>query len=105
MLREEVVVSILRFYPESTDDPLAKFTASCTLLWESHDVVWVKALTGTLSRSNLKAFLKFILDKNIRLVKAIRANESLPFATKQDGNYCEIDVELRKERFQQILRG
>lgn len=103
MVREEVTVSILRFYEHDTDDPLAKYTAVCTLLWESSDVVWVKGMSGTLSRKNLRQFLQFLRDKKVRLIKSTRAGGSLPFATKISGNYCEVDLHARKEEFDRLL--
>lgn len=92
MIRLEPAASILRFYPEDTDDPLANYTASCTLVYESASVVWVKGLVGELSRKNLRELLRFFIDNNICLVKTIRASGSLPYATKVDGNYCELDL-------------
>ena len=105
MIREEKLISLLRFYPTDSDNPLEKFTGSCSLVWESAHVVWVKALSGELSRKNLREFVKFLLDNEVHLVKAIRANEKLPYATKVEGNYCEIDVLQNLEKFKQIARG
>lgn len=102
MIRFEPVASILRFYPEQTENPLAEFTASCTLVYESASVVWIKGLTGSLSRKNLRELLRFLLDNKIDLVKTIRANSSLPYATKVVDNYCEIDIANNREKFEKL---
>jgi hypothetical protein len=102
MIKQEVLVTILRFYPSDSADPLAKYTACCTIMWESAHVIWLKGLVGTLSKQNLKELAKFFIDNDIHLVKAIRANESMPFVTKVDGNYCEIDVLMQNDRLRKF---
>jgi hypothetical protein len=104
MIREEKVMSIIRFYLDATDDPYAKYAASCTIMWESDTVIWVKALTGTLSRKVFKDFVQFILDSGITLVKSTRAGASLPFATHIEGNYCEIDVAKASKLVARFMR-
>jgi hypothetical protein len=102
MIRYEPVSAILRFYPEYSEDPLAKYTASCVLVYETERIVWIKALVGTLTRKNLRKLLRFLLDNNIDLVKTVRASESLPLATSIDGNICEIDIANNREKFEKM---
>lgn len=102
MIRHEPLASILRFYPHDTVDPLADFTASCTLVYESSSTVWIKGLVGNLSRKNLRELLRFFLDNKIDMVKTIRANGSLPYATKIEGKYCEIDIAGNREVFEKL---
>lgn len=103
MLREEPLITLLRFYDTDTDDPLAKYTASCTLMWETKNVVWIKGLAGDFSRRALRDLIRYIFDKNILVVKSFRATGTLPFATKTDGNYCEVDIEAAKPRLMKFL--
>jgi len=103
MVREEPVVSLLRFYDNDTDDPYAKYSAQCTLLWESPTVVWVKGLTGKFSRQALRDFAHYIESKGIKIVRAYRSSGILPFATKINEHYCEIDVELAKPKAAKFL--
>lgn len=103
MIRHETVISILRFYPKDTDDPLAKYDASCTLVWESSDTVWIKALSGTFTRQYLRELIRFLYDKNIKLLKSYRSSGTLPYATKVEGNYCEIDLDIVKPKVEKFL--
>lgn len=100
MLRYEPAVGILRFYPENTntDDPSAPYDASCTILWESPGVVWLKGLAGKFTRKHLEALVKYVLDNNIHLVKSYRNSGNLPFMTSSQGRYCEVDILKNKDR-------
>lgn len=103
MLRYEPAVGILRFYPEDTDpnDPDAPYEASCTVIWESPGVIWLKGLSGRFTRKHLVSIIKFGLENNIHLVKSYRNSGKLPFMTSSDGRYCEIDYHKNKDK---ILR-
>lgn len=103
MIRSETLVTVLRFYPEETDDPLAAYTVACTLMWESPTTVWVKALAGTMTRKVLREFIQHMISIGVTKVKTMRASGSLPYATKIDGYYCEIDFALRQEEFKKLL--
>lgn len=103
MVREETLITLLRFYEHDTDDPLAKYTASCTLLWESKDTVWIKGLAGDFSRKALRDLIQYIFDKNILWVKSHRSSGGLPFATRTDGSYCEVDINLVRDRLKKFL--
>ena len=105
MIRYEAVAGILRFYPREADpqDPAAIYEASCTVVWENPGVVWIKGLTGKLSKRHVVEFAKFILENKITKVKSYRNKGSLPFATFTDGRYCEIDVALALPKAQTML--
>lgn len=100
MLRYEPAVGILRFYPENTDidDLSAPYDASCTILWESPGVVWLKGLSGKFTRKHLEALIRYGLENNIRLLKTYRNSGNLPFMTSAEGRYCEVDLEKNRDR-------
>ena len=105
MVRQEVLVTVLRFYTQENPKERDSYVAVCTLLWESPSIVWLKGLHGNLTRKVLRDLVQWLLDNKISLVKAIRASGSLPLATYTRGEYCEIDVEKRREEFNKLLRG
>jgi hypothetical protein len=95
MLRYEPVSGILRFYPRATDptEDSPEYEASCTVVWESTKVIWLKGLSGKFTRSSLAELLKFVLDNGIQKVKTQRNSGILPFATHAEGTYCEVDIQ------------
>lgn len=103
MVREEHIVSLLRFYDVDTDDPFATYAAQCTLMWESPTVVWVKGLTGKFSRRALRDFIGYVKHKGIKKIKSYRSSGILPFSTYVDDNYCEIDVDAVKPKALRFL--
>lgn len=104
MIRHEPISSIVRFYPEESDDPLAPYTASCMLVWETPTIIWIKGLSGTLNIALLRDFAKFLLDNKIETIRTFRAsNHTLPLVTTVNGNYCEIDVAAQRETLEKIV--
>lgn len=103
MIREENLVTILRFYAQETVDPMADYYASCTLLWESPTTVWIKGLSGNFSRQALRALVKHLYSKGVTKVKSFRSSGTIPFATKVDGNYREVDLEDARQRLEKFL--
>jgi hypothetical protein len=94
MLRYEPVAGILRFYAKdvSPGDYIAVYEASCTVVWETPEIVWLKGLSGKFTKRHMLELIRFVLDNKITKVKSYRNSGSLPFATFTDGRYCEIDV-------------
>ncbi len=105
MIAEEVVVSLIRFYDKPIETEYDKYSASCTLLWETPKIVWIKGLSGKLSRQVLRHLALHLMNKGVELVKATRANATLPWATKIDEHYCEIDLTLRGQEIIDKLRA
>lgn len=93
MIRSEPIASIIRFYEAQTDDPFADYSATCTVVWETSDVVWVKALSGKITRKQIIELAEWLISQGVTLVKASRAHgKRLPFSTDR-GYYQEIDLE------------
>lgn len=94
MLRYEPVAGILRFYPKGIEpsDLTAIYNASCTVVWETPETIWLKGLSGEFTKRHMIELIKFVLENKITKVKSYRNSGSLPFATFTDGRYCEIDV-------------
>lgn len=105
MLRYEQAVGILRFYADTVDptDMNAPYEASCTIIWETPDTIWLKGLSGKFNRKHLASIIEFGLDHNIKFLKSYRNSGNLPFATKTQGRYCEVDVELEKPRLLKFI--
>lgn len=100
MLRYEPVSGILRFYPKNVEDgdDSPEYEASCTVVWESKSVIWIKGLSGRFSRNSLADLIKFIFDNRILKVKTHRNSGILPFSTIRDNTYCEVDVQEAKPK-------
>lgn len=94
MLRYEPVSGILRFYPKDVDPraETAVYEASCTVVWEAPEIIWIKGLSGKFTKHHMLELIRFVLDNSIKKVKSYRNSGSLPFATFTEGRYCEIDV-------------
>lgn len=90
MIRTEPVATIVRFYETQTDDPYADCCATCTILWESTTVVWIKALNGKITRKHIFELVHWLISQGATTVKATRAGgKRLPFS-KDVGDYQEI---------------
>lgn len=93
MIKEEIQLSILRFYDTETTDPYQPYIAICTVIWETKDIIWIKGLHGNLSRKLLRQLVQFLEEKNVRLIKTHRAaSKTLPFISRREGEYAEILV-------------
>lgn len=92
MIRHEYNTTTIRFYATESDDPFETYTGICTVVWESPVVIWDKGMCGTITRANLREFLKFCTDNNIEVVKAHRASgRTLPFMVHV-GDHMELSV-------------
>jgi hypothetical protein len=106
IIEEEKVISMLRWVDsghENYEEFTAPFSACCTILWETHNVIWIKGLVGKLNKEAIKLLIKFCIDNNISLVKAYRLSGRMPFLTKKLGHYCEIDVLIQKEKLLKFI--
>lgn len=98
MIRSEPIASIIRFYEAQTDDPFADYSATCTVVWEASDVVWIKALSGKITRKQIIELAEWLISQGVTLVKASRAHgKRLPFSADR-GHYQEIDLQYFTER-------
>ena len=99
MIREEKTITTVRFYHTESDDPYLPYDAVCTVVWESPDVVWIKAMNGKLTRKLMCDFVVYLYDQGVKTIKSTRGDgKTVPFVTLKDGNYFEIDVEKAMER-------
>lgn len=105
MLRYEPVAGILRFYSKDVvpSDLTAVYEASCTVVWETPETIWLKGLSGKFTKTHMLELIRFVLDNKITKVKSYRNSGSLPFATFTDGRYCEIDVPAIKHKLLALL--
>lgn len=92
MIRHEHTHTILRFYPEFTDDPYAPYVAVCTLVWETPQTVWIHGLHGTITRRSFRQLADFCVVHGITTVKAHRhPTRKLPCGVPV-GDHIEIRV-------------
>jgi len=98
MIRHEVLVSQLRFYEETSEDPYAQYDAVCTVIWNGTSDITIKGLHGTLSRKIFRELLDWLAVNNITTVRANRAPQRLlPCAQEQlDGSYLVLVSDLLK---------
>lgn len=104
MIRSEPIATIIRFYEAPTDDPFADYTATCTVVWEAPGVVWIKALSGRITRKQIVELAEWLITQGVTLVKASRAHgKRLPFSTDR-GHYQEIDLQNFTERLARLQK-
>lgn len=102
MIRSEQVSVIIRFYPQETDDPFADYVATCTLVWESHDTVWIKALQGCVSRKHLVELALWLASHDVSYAKAARVGGKRLPGSEDRGTYQVIDLTRFLERNRRI---
>ena len=94
MIRHELLTSTIRFYIEASDDPFAQYDMVCTIVWETPNTVWLRAMHGTMTRKLLREFVQFLVDNKVKTVRAHRSMEgTLPFTTARTEHNIEIDVD------------
>lgn len=93
MIKVTPVVSHIRFYEEENVEDYTPYTAICSVLHESPDTIWIKGFHGNVSRKLYKELATWIVDNNIKLIKANRAeSRNIPFTSFRDGDYIEVEV-------------
>lgn len=93
MIRHELTTSIVRFYNSKSDDPFHPHDAICTLVWEESNVVWVKGLNGSMSRSVMREFVQFLHDQGVDTIKAHRdPGRTIPFISSKNGDHVEVKI-------------
>lgn len=93
MLRVSPVISHIRFYDAESIDAFTPYVAICTIVYEEPDIIWIKGFHGNVSRKLYRELATWIVDSNIRLIKANRAeNKHIPFTSFRDGDYIEVEV-------------
>lgn len=101
MIRHEILTSTLRFYKDETDNPYEPYIAICTIQWENPNCIWVRGLHGTITRTQLKEFIKFCVENNIATVKAYRAQgHVIPLMKEVDGR-----LELNVAKVAEIIKN
>ena len=92
MIRISHELSIIRFYEEASDD-MIPYVAVATIVWESADTVWIKAMHGDITRKMLRELATTLLSQNIRYIKAKREEgRSLPLGVRQEDGSFLIDL-------------
>jgi len=103
MIDCEPVSSILRLGDGDPSDPFRKFSASCTLVYETPRVVWIKGMSGQVSLNQMKELLTWFTAQGLHKVKAMRApGHRLP-GFIEVGEHLELDVEAMRQRRQARL--
>ena len=93
MIRSEPVAEIIRFYDVESDDPYADYVAVCTIVWETKDIVWIKAMNGRVSRKHLIELAQWLIDRKVKKARASRVHgKRLPFS-ENCGEYQEIHLD------------
>lgn len=106
MIRHDEIVSHLRFYSQYSDDPYPPYDAICTVVWESKHVIWVKGLQGKMTLSLWREFARWLIDRDVTLVKLERAdNHTMPFASYNSGKYYEVQVDEKLKRWANRKQG
>lgn len=107
MIRSEPLIEIVRIYDGENIDPYADYVAVFTLVHDSKNTVWIRALSGKLSRKNLRELVNYLYSREIFIVKADRAlDRRIPFTSKRDGMYVEIDIKIAYQAwFRKELRN
>jgi hypothetical protein len=104
MIRHELQISQIRFYNIESDDPFFPFDAICSLVWETKDTVWVKGFHGKLSRQTLREFLQFLIDNDIKTVKAFRSvQKTLPGIIFRKDNFTELSVDDLARKYARLM--
>lgn len=98
MIEHELVTSVLRIGDGDPGDPYRKFSAVCTLVHEAPGVVWVKAMAGHMTRSQMRELLRWFSEQGVETVKATRApGHRLP-GFVDVGGHLELDVSALHKR-------
>lgn len=93
MIRSEPVAYIIRFYKQESDDPFADYHASCTVVWENHEEVWIKALNGDITRRQIVELAQWLIGQGVKKAKASRVHgKKLPFSDDK-GSHQEFALE------------
>jgi hypothetical protein len=104
MIRDEPLTTTVRFYENDDAEVFDDYDAVCTLFWESHHIVWIKGLHGTLSLKLMKQLVSYLYKKGVTHIKAYRAHtRNLPFTSNRVGNLVEIDVANIIKRWPNIV--
>ena len=97
-----MMVTELRFYEQTSDEPYPPFDVYCSVLWETASVIWIRGMKGHLTRALFKELVQFCVDNRIKTVKAHRnAARRLPLG-RQVGEHLEIDVAEAAKRFRAL---
>ena len=103
MIRSVPVAEIIRFYEVETDDPYADYVAVCTIVWETKDIVWIKAMNGRISKSHLIELANWLIARGVKKARASRVRgKRLPFSS-DGGEYQEIVLDRVLERLSKKL--
>lgn len=91
---------LARFYDCDDPDAMAPYEASCVLEWSGPREVWVKGMTGRLTRRTVREFVNLLVSLGVRTVVARRAEgHVLPGGVDSDDGTVRIDVGQLADRF------
>lgn len=94
MLKHEPVVTAIRFFQKDAPHASIPYFASVVLTWETPHVVWMQMFNGKLERKDLRDLLQWLVDNEIRLVKAKRIEgHMLPCGEVNEDGVTSIDVQ------------
>ena len=100
MIRNDPLVSIVRFYDVEEPADYEDYCGVCTLTYESKEAVWINGLHGNLKFRHWYKLIELLDSQNIKVIKATRApKHKLPFVHLQQGTYCEILVQDLMQRY------
>lgn len=99
MITHTNLVTVLRFFnDEFAIYGESQYDAICTLAWERNDVVWMTGLHGTLSMCLMRQLVVWLLQNNVRMVKADRAGRKIPLG-QIVGDHIELVTADVAKRF------
>lgn len=91
---------LARFYDCDEPDDLAPYEASCVLEWSGPREVWIKGMTGRLTRRTVREFVNLLVSLAVRTVVARRAEgHVLPGGVASEDGTVRIDVGQLADRF------
>lgn len=93
MIRHEVLHSLVRFYPNQSNDAFAQYSAIANIFWESPETVCILGFHGKVSRKDLIDLFLFLTNQGIKFVKAHRdSKRQMPFAKYVNDTEVIIDL-------------
>ena len=96
--------SIARVYDDPDPGPMAPYCATFVAEWDTEDArfLWIKSLTGSLTRRTLRELVTLLVDLGVHTVLAKRAEgHVLPLGVTDEHGITRINVARLAERFAQ----
>lgn len=100
MIRYTETTGELRFFDDDDAPHMARFDASCVVLWEQPTVVWIRMLStnagSSVTRKMLRDLVDWLVEHRVEMVRSRRGmGHLLPLARLQpDGSFLNVVSDL-----------